>query len=115
MVLLPFCSVISNENSINPGLISLLVVLGLLAVANACFHVALSTLISFAASEDAQGVSFGVFQSSGSLGRTMGPPFMAVLYTIAIWSPFIVGAIVFIPLIVVLAKLPYNRGRKSNV
>jgi MFS family permease len=114
MVLLPFCSMIPNVNFIDQGLISLLGVLGLLAVSNACFHVALSTLISFAASEDAQGVSFGIFQSSGSLGRTMGPPLMAVLYTIAIWSPFIVGAIVFIPLVVVLTKLPYNRGIKSN-
>jgi MFS family permease len=105
---------IPNVNFIDQGLISLLGVLGLLAVSNACFHVALSTLISFAASEDAQGVSFGIFQSSGSLGRTMGPPLMAVLYTIAIWSPFIVGAIVFIPLVVVLTKLPYNRGIKSN-
>ena len=60
MVMLPFCSMIPNVNFIDQGLISLLGVLGLLAVSNACFHVALSTLISFAASEDAQGVSFGM-------------------------------------------------------
>ncbi len=114
MILMPFCPIILNGNVIDPGVVSLLVVLGILAVSNACFSVSLSTLISLAAREDTQGVSFGIFQSAGSLGRTMGPPFMAVLYTIAIWSPFVVGAIAFIPLVILLARLPYKQAGKVN-
>ena len=114
MIMMPFCPIILNGNVIDPGVVSLLVVLGILAVSNACFSVSLSTLISLAAREDTQGVSFGIFQSAGSLGRTMGPPFMAILYTIAIWSPFVVGAIAFIPLVILLARLPYKQKGKVN-
>mgnify|MGYP001209606201 CR=1 FL=1 len=114
MVLMPFCPRVLNGNWIDPGVVTLLVVMGILAISNASFNVSLSTLLSLAAREDTQGASFGIFQSAGSLGRTMGPPLMAVLYTIAIWSPFVLGAIAFIPMVILLARLPYKQTGKVN-
>ncbi|MDX1744460.1 MAG: MFS transporter, partial [Halobacteriales archaeon] len=88
----------------------LLVVLGTLAFGNGLLNVSLATLVSTGASSDTQGRAFGVTQSAGSLGRTVGPPVMAALYVLAFWSPFVVGAIVLIPVVGVLIGIERDRG-----
>lgn len=41
-------------------------------------------------------------QGAGSLGRTVGPPVMAALYVIAVPWPFLIGAVLIVPVIAVL-------------
>jgi MFS family permease len=84
-------------------LVALLAVLGLLSLGNGLLNVALSTLVSASAGADEQGTAFGVTQSAGSLGRTVGPPAMAALYALTVyWSPFVVGALLVVPVIAIL-------------
>jgi MFS family permease len=87
-------------------LVALLLALGALSLGNSLLNVALATLVSRAASADRQGSAFGVTQGAGSLGRTVGPPAMAALYAaVAFWSPFVAGALLVAPILVILAGL----------
>jgi DHA1 family tetracycline resistance protein-like MFS transporter len=87
-------------------LVALLVVLATLSLGNGLLNVALSTLVSMAASAETQGSAFGVTQGAGSLGRTVGPPTMAALYAfVAYWSPFLAGAVLVVPIIAILVAL----------
>jgi cyanate permease len=80
--------------------------LGGLSVGNSLLNVALSTLVSRSASADEQGSAFGVTQGAGSLGRTIGPPAMAALYAaVAYWSPFLVGAVLVVPIVAILVGI----------
>ncbi len=96
----------------NPGLhpwitgaVVVLAVFGALAsFGNGAVTVGLSTLVSQSASESTQGIAFGVTQGAGSLGRTVGPPLAAAAYMLVYWSPFIAGALVLIPVTIVLSK-----------
>ena len=85
-------------------LVALLVVLAGLSLGNALVNVSLATLVSASADDAGQGAAFGVTQGASSLGRTVGPPLMAVLYTVAIASPFLVGAALLVPVAVVFAR-----------
>ncbi|AEN06795.1 MFS transporter [Halolamina sp.] len=96
--LLPWVSVVS------PELAWLLVSGAVLSLGNGLLNVSLSTLVSTGASADRQGSAFGVTQGAGSLGRTVGPPLMGVLYVATYWSPFIVGALVILPVLGLLAQ-----------
>ena len=78
-------------------LIALLVALAALSLGNALVNVSLATLVSASAGDEEQGAAFGVTQGASSLGRTVGPPLMAVLYTVAVASPFLVGALLLVP------------------
>lgn len=78
-------------------LIALLAALAALSLGNALVNVSLATLVSASADDAAQGAAFGVTQGASSLGRTVGPPLMAVLYTVAVASPFLVGALLLVP------------------
>ncbi|SEO56908.1 Predicted arabinose efflux permease, MFS family [Halogranum amylolyticum] len=81
-------------------LLALLVVLAALSLGNGLLNVALTTLVSIAASAETQGSAFGVTQGAGSLGRTVGPPTMAALYAlVAYWSPFVAGAVLLLPVV----------------
>jgi len=84
--------------------VALLVVLAGLSLGNALVNVSLATLVSASADDAGQGAAFGVTQGASSLGRTVGPPLMAVLYTVAIASPFLVGAALLVPVAVVFAR-----------
>ncbi len=88
-------------------LIALLVALAGLSLGNALVNVSLATLVSASADDAGQGAAFGVTQGAASLGRTVGPPLMAVLYTVAIASPFLVGAALLVPVAVAF-------GRRAN-
>ncbi len=81
-------------------LLALLVVLAALSLGNALVNVSLATLVSTGAGADEQGAAFGVTQGAASLGRTVGPPLMAVLYTVAYASPFLLGALLLVPVAV---------------
>jgi MFS family permease len=84
-------------------LVALLVVLALLSLGNSLLNVALSALVSRAVPADRQGNAFGVTQGAGSLGRTVGPPSMALLYVLVYWSPFVAGAALVVPVVALLA------------
>ncbi|WP_129114265.1 MFS transporter [Halegenticoccus tardaugens] len=90
-------------------LLALLVALGLLSFGNGLLNVALSTLVSTAASAETQGSAFGVTQGAGSLGRTIGPPVMAALYVLVYWSPFVSGALLIAPIVALLVGLAGRR------
>ncbi|WP_152042986.1 MFS transporter [Salinigranum salinum] len=76
----------------------------LLSFGNSLLNVSLSTLVSTTASADRQGNAFGVTQGAGSLGRTVGPPAMAVLYVAGFWWPFVIGAVLLAPIVFILAR-----------
>ena len=78
-------------------LVALFVALAGLSLGNALVNVSLATLVSASADDAEQGAAFGVTQGASSLGRTVGPPLMAVLYTVAVASPFLVGALLLVP------------------
>jgi MFS family permease len=78
-------------------LVALLLALAALSLGNALVNVSLATLVSASADDAGQGAAFGVTQGASSLGRTVGPPLMAVLYTVAVASPFLVGALLLVP------------------
>ena len=96
---------------LGPALLALLVVLGLFAVGNGLVNVALATLVSIGATEDTQGSAFGVTQGAGSLGRTIGPPVMAALYVLARPTPFVVGALLVVPIVALLGGMARGSAR----
>ncbi|MEF8820806.1 MAG: MFS transporter [Halovenus sp.] len=82
-----------------------LVLLGFGALAsfgNGSLSVGLASLVSESASEQSQGSAFGVTQGAGSLGRTVGPPLGAAAYVVVYWSPFVGGALLLVPVAVLL-------------
>ncbi|WP_123536499.1 MFS transporter [Halosimplex salinum] len=86
-----------------PRIIALLGALTLLSLGNSLLTVALTTLVSLAASAETQGSAFGVTQGAGSLGRTVGPPIMTALYALVVyWSPFVLGAALTVVIVVLL-------------
>ena len=97
-LLLPFV------DSLSPELAWLLVAGAVLSLGNGLLNVSLSTLVSTGASAERQGSAFGVTQGAGSLGRTVGPPLMAALYVLTYWSPFVVGALVVLPVLWLLVS-----------
>jgi MFS family permease len=92
----------------SPALFVLLVDGALLSFGNSLLNVSLSTLVSTRASADRQGNAFGVTQGAGSLGRTIGPPAMAALYVVGFRWPFVVGAVLLLPIALLLARLARN-------
>lgn len=86
------------------GLVVLLVFGALASFGNGAITVGLAALVSESAADDAQGAAFGVTQGAGSLGRTVGPPLAAAAYVALYWSPFIAGAILLIPVGLLLRR-----------
>lgn len=62
-----------------------------------------SRLVSKNAKEG-QGVSLGLFQSFGSLGRIFGPIVAGTLYGILIESPYVVGVILLLFMLIIGRK-----------
>ncbi|MFC4451540.1 MFS transporter [Halorussus aquaticus] len=85
-------------------LLALVLVLPGLSLGNALLSVSLTTLVSKAAGASVQGSAFGLTQGAGSLGRTVGPPVMAALYVVAVWTPFVVGAMLLAVALFVLVR-----------
>lgn len=99
---------------LTPELVALLAVLPVLSVGNGLLTVSMTTLVSTSAGRATQGRAFGVTQGAGSLGRTVGPPVMAALYTVVgRWSPFAVGAVLLVP--VVALALSRVTGERRTV
>jgi len=91
-------------------LVGLLVILTFLPVGNGILSVTLTALVSQRASADLQGSAFGVTQGAGSLARTVGPPVMGGLYAaVGFWSPFILGSLLLVPVLVLVARLGRDR------
>jgi MFS family permease len=111
LVLLPFSPAVGRLLPVVGGpawftreLFVLLVDGALLSFGNSLLNVSLSTLVSTRASADRQGSAFGVTQGAGSLGRTVGPPAMAALYVVGFPLPFVVGAVVLLPIVALLLR-----------
>ena len=91
---------------LTPDLLGLLAVLTLLPVGNGVLSVTLTALVSGRASAELQGSAFGITQGAGSLARAVGPPVMGGLYAaVGYWSPFVVGGLVLLPVIVLVSRL----------
>jgi MFS family permease len=87
----------------------------LLSFGNSLLNVSLSTLVSTRASADRQGNAFGVTQGAGSLGRTVGPPAMAALYVVGFPLPFVIGAIILVPIVYILAGAARTAAPNASV
>jgi MFS family permease len=112
LIILPFSPVLGLFLRLPTGppwldgpLVVLLAVGALLSVSLGFVNVSLSTLVSTTATEDGQGSAFGVTGGAGSLGRTVGPPLMAAMYVVAFWSPFVAGALLLVPVGLVVVGL----------
>jgi MFS family permease len=99
---------LTGPSWVTGGLLVLLAFGALASFGNGAVTVGLSTLVSQGASEATQGAAFGVTQGAGSLGRTVGPPLAAAAYVFVYWSPFIAGALLMVPVALVLRA---SRGR----
>ena len=86
------------------GLVVLVVFGALVSFGNGAVTVGLAALVSEGAVGDQQGSAFGVTQGAGSLGRTIGPPLAAAAYTLVYWSPFAAGALLLVPVAVLLRR-----------
>jgi MFS family permease len=99
-----------------PGVVALVVLLPLVPLGNGLLSAALGALVSRSASATEQGSAFGVTQGAGSLGRTVGPPVMAGLYEFgARWSPFVAGAVLLVPALVVVARRERRERERGAV
>ena len=82
-----------------------IVALGILSIGDGAVTPTISTLLSFASSEDAQGETLGLAQGVGGLGRVLGPLAAGSIYTLASPGiPFIVGGMLSI--VAALLALP---------
>jgi MFS family permease len=86
------------------GLLVLFAFGALASFGNGAITVGLAALVSEGATEDAQGAAFGVTQGAGSLGRTVGPPLAAAAYVVVYWSPFVAGALLLVPVALLLRR-----------
>lgn len=86
------------------GLVVLVVFGALVSFGNGAVTVGLAALVSEGAAGSQQGSAFGVTQGAGSLGRTIGPPLAAAAYTLLYWSPFVAGALLLIPVALLLRR-----------
>jgi DHA1 family tetracycline resistance protein-like MFS transporter len=110
-----FLPTVGGPQYLTRELLALLVVLAALSLGNGLLNVALSTLVSMAASAETQGSAFGVTQGAGSLGRTVGPPTMAALYAfVAYWSPFVAGAVLVVPVVGILVGVARRSSSRST-
>jgi MFS family permease len=94
----------SGPTWLTTGLVVLLGFGALASFGNGAITVGLAALVSAGASEEAQGGAFGVTQGAGSLGRTVGPPLAAAAYVLLYWSPFVAGAVLLLPVAVLLRR-----------
>jgi MFS family permease len=110
LALLPFAPAVGSLAAVGgpAWLTGPVVVLGLvgalLSFGNGSLTVSLSTLVSSRATDETQGTAFGVTQGAGSLGRTVGPPAAAAAYVLAFWSPFVLGAVLVVPILWLLTR-----------
>ena len=96
--------VASGPGWLTGGLVVLVGFGALASFGNGAITVGLSALVSEGATGDTQGAAFGVTQGAGSLGRTVGPPIAAAAYVVVYWAPFIAGAILLVPVALMLRR-----------
>ena len=94
----------SGSGWVTGGLVVLVAFGALASFGNGAITVGLAALVSEGATDNAQGAAFGVTQGAGSLGRTVGPPLAAAAYVVVYWSPFVGGALLLLPVAVLLRR-----------
>lgn len=94
--------------TISVNLALLLIALGILSVGDGAVTPTISTLLSFASPEDAQGKTLGVAQGVAGLGRVIGPLIAGSLFQFSgAGTPFLVGGIVIaLATLLLLPALP---------
>lgn len=81
--------------------------LAIFSVGTGFINPGLSSLVSMTAAADERGAVMGWFQSSSALGRVVGPAMAGPLYAqVAFGAPYIAGAIIVAPVIVLLLLTP---------
>lgn len=90
----------------------LLFALALVSIGDGAVTPVVSTLLSFAASERAQGEVLGVAQGAAGLGRILGPLLAGVLFArFGAGAPFLTqGLLVIVALVLMLPALPSRLG-----
>lgn len=94
----------SGSGWVTGGLVVLVAFGALASFGNGAITVGLAALVSEGTTGDAQGVVFGVTQGAGSLGRTVEPPLAAAAYVVVYWSPFVAGALLLVPVALLLRR-----------
>ena len=94
----------SGPGWVTGGLVVLVAFGALASFGNGAITVGLAALVSEGATGDGQGAAFGVTQGAGSLGRTVGPPLAAAAYVVVYWSPFVAGALLLVPVALLLRR-----------
>ncbi|MEO7001175.1 MAG: MFS transporter [Ktedonobacterales bacterium] len=74
------------------NLVILLIGVSVLSLGDGAVTPTISTLLSFASADEAQGATLGLAQGLSSLGRMLGPLLAGVLFVIGAGLPFIAGA-----------------------
>jgi DHA1 family tetracycline resistance protein-like MFS transporter len=81
--------------------------LAVFSVGTGFMNPGLSSLVSMTAAADERGTVMGWFQSASALGRVVGPALAGPLYAqVAFGAPYVVGAIVIVPVILLLVTVP---------
>lgn len=81
--------------AVSPTLGRVIFSLSILGIGHGALHPSLSSLASLGAAKDRRGATMGVFQSSGSLARVVGPPCAGLAYDqIGPHSPFFLGCLI---------------------
>lgn len=74
------------------GLVSLVLFTCLISIGFGLVNPSLNTLVSKKTDAENQGAMLGVLGSFNSLGRAIGPPVGGLLYSVAMWLPYVVSA-----------------------
>jgi MFS family permease len=90
----------------------MLVALGILSAGDGAVTPTISTLLSFASSENTQGETLGFAQGLAGLGRIVGPLIAGSFYAFAgPGSPFLMSAgLVIVALLIALSALPVSKS-----
>lgn len=89
----------------------MLIAVGVLSAGSGAVSATSSTLASLVADEESQGQTLGVIQSSGGLGRIIGPLAAGWIFAIGgAGAPFVVGGLLTVlALLVAIPRLPLRR------
>ncbi len=94
----------------------MLVALGILSAGDGAVTPTISTLLSFASSENTQGETLGFAQGLAGLGRIVGPLIAGSFYGfVGPGSPFLMSAgLVIVALLIALSALPVSKTAKEQ-
>jgi MFS transporter, DHA1 family, multidrug resistance protein len=96
---------------LSPELVSIVAAASVLAVGSGLMMPSINTAVSRRTDEDSQGVVMGLLGSFNSIGRTLGPVFGGVAYSISMALPYVASAVISLMSAAVFEI--YNRNSKG--